>query len=55
MLIISFLLIDKKGTPMRKEYTVKEVFNSSKNAENLEQILERIFVQYCIKKLEEIY
>lgn len=40
---------------MRKEYKVKEIFNNSKNAENLEQILERIFVQYCLKKLEEIY
>lgn len=40
---------------MKKEYTVKEVFKSSKNAENLEQILEKIFVQYCMKKLDEIY
>lgn len=55
MLIISFLLIDKKGTHMRKEYKVKEIFNNSKNAENLEQILEKIFVQYCLKKLKEIY
>lgn len=36
----------------KSEYEVKEVFDN--NAKDIETLLKKIFVDYCIKKLEQI-